>query len=165
MVSRHNNQLMEATQTQYTLRAGVWVRRRRRKKKEKSELSSSSFGAATVVFGLTATHQSTHWGAAIQTIFLFGSALGKEEEKKKSAFFSSFFAKNGNGAPGRSRIGAAIQDVERATQQPTHGRTAMHRNNLHTWAAAAAGGYYNHCNRSRITYGRGAGRRRQGAGE
>ena len=47
------------------------------KEKGKSDFSSLSFDAATVAFGLALTQQSTRGGAAIQTLFLFGSALGK----------------------------------------------------------------------------------------
>ena len=48
-----------------------------KKKKGKSDFSSLSFDAATVAFGFALTQQSTRGGAAIQIIFLFGSALGK----------------------------------------------------------------------------------------
>ena len=47
------------------------------KEKDKSDFSSLSFNVATVAFGLPLTQQSTLWGAAIHTVFLFGSALGK----------------------------------------------------------------------------------------
>ena len=49
--------------------------------KRKSDFSSLSFDAATVAFGLALTQQSTRGGAAIQTIFLFGSALGKGDRE------------------------------------------------------------------------------------
>ena len=49
------------------------------KEKGKSDFSSLSFDAATVAFCLALTQQSTRGGAAIQPIFLFGSALGKRD--------------------------------------------------------------------------------------
>ena len=49
--------------------------------KEKSDFSSSSFDVATVPFG-TVKQQSNRGGVAIQTIFLFGLALGKEKQEK-----------------------------------------------------------------------------------
>ena len=90
---------------QYTVRAGVWTMRRRRKEKEKSELSSSSFGSATMVFGLTEIQQPTHQSAAIQTIFLFGLTFGKGE--RKISLLLLILCK-GRYRLGRSRIGAAI---------------------------------------------------------
>ena len=94
-----------------------------------------------MAFGLTATQQPTLWGAAIQIIFLFGLTLGKRGGEEKSDFFSSVFADNGNGA--------GLVDPELAPRsgmwmgqhnnQPMGG-TAIHRNNLRTWAAAAGGG-------------------------
>ena len=50
--------------------------------KEKSDFSSSSFDAATVAFG-TVKQQSNRGGVAIQTIFLFELAFGKEKEEKE----------------------------------------------------------------------------------
>ena len=51
------------------------------KEKRKSDFSCLSFDAATVAFGLALAQQLTRGGEAIQTIFLFGSALGKGDRE------------------------------------------------------------------------------------
>ena len=60
---------------QSTVRVGAQAMRRGRKEMEKSDFSFSSFGAATMVFGLIVTQQSSLWGTVMQTILFFGPKL------------------------------------------------------------------------------------------
>ena len=75
--------------------------------------------------GTISTQQSIHGDAVIQTNSLFRSSFDKGEGEGGEGKKHPSFSRPLRGRPGRSRIGAAIREVDRTTQQSTRvGMTA-----------------------------------------